>query len=67
MLPPSCNRLIGLAIATFTLIFLIFIALHQGGGSIKTIKDAAKSAASSAQNAAVCATKPAPQQQEQQQ
>lgn len=51
MLPPSCNRLIGLGIATFTLIVLIFIALHQGGGSIQGIKEAAKSAAHAASSA----------------
>jgi hypothetical protein len=60
MLPPSCNRLIGLAIATFALIFLIFLALHQGGGSIKSLKEAAKNAASSTAH-------PAQQEQQQQQ
>jgi len=44
MLPPSCNRLVGLGIATFLVIILLFTALHQGP-SIQTIKEAAKNAA----------------------
>jgi hypothetical protein len=48
MLPPSCNRLVLLGIATFAFIVLIFTALHQGGGPIRTIKEAAKNAAGAA-------------------
>jgi hypothetical protein len=45
MLPPSCNRLVALGIATFLVIVLLFTALQHGGPSIQTIKEAAKNAA----------------------